>query len=72
MPTEHSTTEAHGFTVTDTTHDDPAYRQGDLIWVGYGAEGRWLTADEARELATVIANAAATSTARQRSAEVPA
>ncbi|RZJ01391.1 MAG: hypothetical protein EOP39_23600 [Rubrivivax sp.] len=72
MPKIHSSIEVHGFTVTDTTQDTPGYWQGEFVWVGSDAEGRWLTADEARELATAIANAAAANTARQLSARATA
>ncbi|MFG6441114.1 hypothetical protein [Roseateles sp. LKC17W] len=58
-PTERSRVEVHGFDVTACTHADPAYQTGHLVWVGLGAEGRWLTVAEARELAGAIYGAAA-------------
>lgn len=53
--TEHSAIEAHGFCITDATNTDPDRPHDDLLWVGYGGmEGRWLTADQAEEVARAI------------------
>jgi hypothetical protein len=51
--TEHQIAEVDGFCVVDATatglrpHDD-------LIWIGYGIEGRWITPAIAIELAETI------------------
>ena len=65
----HSDRQVHGFDVTDATHRDPAYRQGDMVWVGYGGEGRWLSPTEAEELAIAIFFAAAAAASRQAAAQ---
>lgn len=45
-----------GFSVIDRDHNHPDFRQGALIWLGvaHGGDGRWLTADEAMELAGAL------------------
>lgn len=45
-----------GFSVIDRDHNHPDFRQGALIWLGVanGGDGRWLTADEAMELAEAL------------------
>lgn len=61
---EHQRTEAQGFEVVVSTFNDACHKSGDLIWVGYLGEGRWLTADEAEQLAGAIFGAAAIHRAR--------
>lgn len=61
---EHVSLEVEGFRVTDATatgerpHDD-------LIWVGYGIEGRWLTPEAALDLAAAINDSVAMHVARR-------
>jgi hypothetical protein len=64
-PVEHAHTDVHGFDITATTHNKPGYWQGDLVWVGCGPEGRWLSVAEALELADAITRAAKAFPAQQ-------
>lgn len=70
-PVERSHTEVHGFAVTHCKHSTPGYWQGELIWVGYGPEGMWLTAEQARKVADTIL-LAASAAARQQAVQVAA
>lgn len=54
MQTEHSKVEVHGVNVAAVTHADPAYCQGDLIWIGCGGEGYWLSQQQALDVASAI------------------
>lgn len=56
--TAHFETEVQGFQVADyTTPNDTNTAELDLIWVGYFGEGRWLTREEAFQLAAAITTA---------------
>jgi hypothetical protein len=68
---EHARIDVLDFGITAVTHNEPGYWQGDLVWVGYGPEGRWLSVAEALELAAAITRAAQAFPVRQ-AAEVAA
>ncbi len=52
---EHQAVEVHGFFITDATSTDPRRHHDDLVWVGFGGmEGRWLTPDQADDVARAI------------------
>ena len=59
--TEHSHTEAHGFDITDATLEAP---HGDLIWIGFRGDGRWLSAKDALEFSAAVKRAAHEQTER--------
>jgi hypothetical protein len=62
---EHQRTEAQGFEIIDATQSGgTGFDHDDLIWIGVYGEGRWLTADEAEQLAGAIFGAAAIHRAR--------
>lgn len=69
-PIQHSHVEVHDFTVSDTTHRDPAYWRGEFVSVNYQGEGRVLSPADARALAEAILAAANAAAARQQAAEV--
>lgn len=55
---EHLSLEVEGFRVTDATSSGTRPHD-DLIWVGYGGmEGRWLSPEEAINVAATIAKVA--------------
>lgn len=64
MYTEHSKAEAHGFEAVDATDTGPRAPFDDLIWVSYGADGRWLTPAQAEQVAGAIFGTAAAHRAR--------
>lgn len=55
----HFSSDADDFQITDATIDG-----AERIWVSYNHEGRWLTANQVRELAARLNSVAATHEAR--------
>jgi hypothetical protein len=68
---EHTSVESQDFRIVDATTENALGDTLHLIWVGFYGEGRWLTADEAEQLAGAVFGVAAIHRAR-RGAEVPA
>jgi hypothetical protein len=63
--TEHMRTEIHGFDVTDATSEGTR-PHNELVWVGFNTEGKWLTVEEATELANAILNTAIHNATRRK------
>lgn len=62
---EHLTVEVDGFHVTDATATGPRPHD-DLVWVGFGMEGRWLSREDAVQLSAAIAKVTASQLCRRK------
>lgn len=66
---EHEHNDFMGFYICDATTPDSDGNPVDAVWIGYGGmEGKWLTNDEAKDLAIQILKTANNQTARLKNA----
>ena len=58
---QHSSIDYEGFVIADVSVET-----GEKIWVGCGIEGRWMTANQVKELAALLAKVAESHEARTK------